>query len=82
MTKSDKRKTSARRGGGHVVVVCPQCGKRVKVPAQLGLGQTAYPCPNCRVPITRDLIEAAAGTTTEQPQAEQPQAEQPVVEES
>lgn len=63
MAKSDKRKTSAKRaGGGHVVVVCPQCGKRVKVPGQLGMGQMAYPCPSCRVPITRSVIEAATAS--------------------
>lgn len=72
MAKS-KRKTSSRHAGsGHIVVVCPQCGKRVKVPAQLGIGQAAYPCPNCRVPITRDLIEAAVSSAS----AEQPQAEE------
>jgi len=72
MAKSDKHKSSHRAGSGHIVVVCPQCGKRVKVPAQLGMGQTAYPCPNCRVPITRDLIEAAVSAAS----AEQPQAEE------
>ncbi|MFN8499526.1 MAG: hypothetical protein U0641_16875 [Anaerolineae bacterium] len=48
-----------RSGGGHLKVVCPQCGKRVNVPAQLAATQQAYPCPSCRVPISRAVIEAA-----------------------
>jgi tRNA(Ile2) C34 agmatinyltransferase TiaS len=67
MAKSSKRKpTSGRRPTvGHVRVVCPQCGKRVNVPAQLGQGQTGYPCPSCRVPISRALIEAETAAPTE-----------------
>lgn len=73
MAKSTKRKsTSARRvGGGHVRVVCPQCGKRVNVPAQLGMGQVGYPCPSCRVPISRALIEAEAAAATEETPTEE-----------
>ena len=41
-------------------MVCPHCGKRVSVPAKLGLGQVSFPCPSCRVPINRTLIEAVA----------------------
>lgn len=60
MANPVKRKTSPKRASGvkHTHVVCPQCGKRVNVPAQLGASQRAYPCPNCKVPISRALIEA------------------------
>jgi predicted RNA-binding Zn-ribbon protein involved in translation (DUF1610 family) len=67
MAKSKRKSTGSRRaGGGHVRIVCPQCGKRVNVPAQLGAGQVAYPCPSCRVPISRALIEAETATPTEE----------------
>ncbi len=60
MAKTRKHQASkSRSGGGHLRVVCPQCGKRVNVPAQLAPTQQSYPCPSCRVPIGRALIEAA-----------------------
>ena len=60
MAKIRKHQASkSRAGGGNVRVVCPQCGKRVNVPAQLSPTQQAYPCPACRVPIGRAVIEAA-----------------------
>ncbi len=60
MANPVKRKTSPKPTSGvkHIHVVCPQCGKRVNVPAQLSASQRAYPCPNCKVPINRALIEA------------------------
>lgn len=66
MAKSAKRQPSRRKAGAlHTRVVCPQCGKRVNVPAQLGLGQQSYPCPSCRVPINRSLIEASVTASAE-----------------
>lgn len=60
MAKTRKHQANrSRSGGGHLRVVCPQCGKRVNVPAQLAPTQQAYPCPACRVPISRAVIEAA-----------------------
>ncbi|MFN8485278.1 MAG: hypothetical protein U0768_19750 [Anaerolineae bacterium] len=60
MAKTRKQQAKhSRSGGGHLKVVCPQCGKRVNVPAQLAATQQAYPCPSCRVPISRAVIEAA-----------------------
>lgn len=61
MAKQSKRAgTTANRSVGTVRVTCPQCGKRVSVPAKLGLGKVSFPCPSCRVPINRALIEAVA----------------------
>ncbi len=60
------KKTSPRRSVAHVKVVCPQCGKRVNVPSQLGLGQQSYPCPSCRVPISRSLIEAEVAASQQE----------------
>jgi transcription elongation factor Elf1 len=70
MAKAQKRRQSAPRRSasvGHARVRCPHCGKRVSVPVQLGLGQQAYPCPACHVPIGRAFIEAEVAA--EQPAA-------------
>lgn len=66
MANPVKRKTSPKRTSSvkHTHVVCPQCGKRVNVPAQLSMTQRAYPCPNCKVPISRALIEATVAEET------------------
>ncbi|GEM_PF-6435500 len=60
----------------HVRLVCPHCGKTVKI-GKVSRFQRAMPCPSCRVPIGADYIQAAmeadekATTEPEEPQAEE-----------
>lgn len=42
----------------HVRVVCPHCGKTVKI-GKISRFQRAMPCPSCRVPIDAEIILAA-----------------------
>ncbi|MBA3570289.1 MAG: hypothetical protein H0W28_13365 [Pyrinomonadaceae bacterium] len=54
----------AKKRTGHVRVNCPHCGKDVNVQRAQGF-QRAMPCPNCRIPIAVDVIEAAEGQSEE-----------------
>jgi hypothetical protein len=47
----------ARKRVGHVRVTCPHCSRDVNVQRPQGF-QRAMPCPNCRIPISAEVINA------------------------
>lgn len=60
-----------KKRAGHVRVHCPHCGRDVNVQRPQGF-QRSVPCPNCRIPISTELIAASeAGKEAEEtPQAD------------
>ncbi len=48
----------AKKRSGHVRVTCPHCSRDVNVQRPQGF-QRGMPCPNCRIPISVDVITAA-----------------------
>lgn len=61
-----------KRRSGHVRVTCPHCNRDVNVQHMQGFQRTT-PCPNCRIPIAIDVIQAAAAE--QESAAEQEKAE-------
>lgn len=63
-----------KKRAGHVRVHCPHCGRDVNVQRPQGF-QRSVPCPNCRIPISTDLIAASEESKATE-EAEQAAAEQ------
>ncbi|MDQ7029849.1 MAG: hypothetical protein Q9O62_08770 [Ardenticatenia bacterium] len=57
-----KRIDSSKLKKKHVRLICPHCGKTVKI-GKISRFQRAMPCPSCRVPIGADYIQAAMEST-------------------
>lgn len=54
----------AKKHAGHIRLTCPHCNKSVNVQRPQGF-QKAMPCPNCRIPISIEVINAAEAAGTE-----------------
>lgn len=54
----------AKKKIGHVRLTCPHCGRSVNVQRPQGF-QKGMPCPNCRIPISNEVIAQAEAAGSE-----------------